>query len=105
MTKAELISQLATQISSLTKSQVDVIVNTIFESMRNALSRGEKIEIRGFGSFKLRVRQMKNGRNPKTGEAVLIPAKRIPFFKVGKELRQMVNELSPVQQYRSTHKE
>ena len=77
MTKADLIRQLTTQISQLTKSQVEIVVNTIFESMKNALARGEKIEVRGFGSFKLRERQMKNGRNPKTGATVLIPPKKI----------------------------
>ncbi len=97
MTKAELITQLTDEIPSLTKRQVEVVVNTIFDSMRTALSRGDKIEIRGFGSFKLRDRRMKEGRNPKTGEAVLVPPKKIPFFKVGKELRHMVNgsPLSP----------
>ncbi|MBQ27329.1 MAG: integration host factor subunit beta [Nitrospiraceae bacterium] len=105
MTKADLIRQLTTQISQLTKSQVEIVVNTIFESMKNALARGEKIEVRGFGSFKLRERQMKNGRNPKTGATVLIPPKKIPFFKVGKELRHMVNGSSLPQKPIFDHKE
>ena len=91
MTKAELIRRLTDKSPSLTKRQVEVVVNTIFDSMRNALTRGDKIEIRGFGSFRLRERRMKEGRNPKTGEAVLVPPKKVPFFKVGKELRRMVN--------------
>ncbi len=91
MTKAELIAKLTNQIPSLTKRQLEVVVNTIFDSMRAALTHGDKIEIRGFGSFKLRARKMKEGRNPKTGESVLVPPKKIPFFKVGKELRHMVN--------------
>ena len=72
MTKAELIAKLTNQIPSLTKRQVEVVVNTIFDSMREALTHGDKIEIRGFGSFKLRARKMKEGRNPKTGESVLV---------------------------------
>jgi integration host factor subunit beta len=66
-------------------------VDTVFDRMKEALRKGEKIEIRGFGSFTIRVRRSKEGRNPKTGEKVFIPEKRIPFFKVGKELREMVN--------------
>ena len=77
MTKAELIRRLTNEIPSLTRRQVEVVVNTIFDSMRNALTRGDKIEIRGFGSFKLRARRMKEGRNPKTGEAVLVPRARL----------------------------
>ena len=95
MTKAELISRLTDEIPSLTKRQVEVVVNIIFDSMRNALTRGDKIEIRGFGSFKLRSRRMKEGRNPKTGESVLVPPKKIPFFKVGKALRHMVHSSPP----------
>lgn len=105
MTKAELIRRLTNEISSLTKRQVEVVVNTIFDSMRNALTRGDKVEIRGFGSFKLRARRMKQGRNPKTGEAVLVPPKKIPFFKVGKELRHMVNGATPPQKSISEHNE
>ncbi len=105
MTKAELIRRLTGEIPSLTKRQVEVVVNTIFDSMRDALTRGDKIEIRGFGSFKLRVRRMKEGRNPKTGEAVLVPPKKIPFFKVGKELRHMVNGSSSPQGSISEHEE
>ncbi len=103
MTKAELICRLTDKVPSLTKRQVEVVVNTIFDLMRNALTRDEKIEIRGFGSFKLRSRRMKEGRNPKTGEAVLVPPKKIPFFKVGKELRHMVNETSLTQESSSDH--
>ncbi len=66
-------------------------MDTVFHNMRDALHRGEKIEIRGFGSFTVRLRRAKEGRNPKTGEKVSIPEKRIPFFKVGKELRELVN--------------
>ena len=103
MTKTELIIRLSNEMPSLTKRQVEVVVNTIFDSMRNALVQGDKIEIRGFGSFKLRTRRMKEGRNPKTGEAVLVPSKKIPFFKVGKELRHMVNGSSSTQNATSRH--
>ena len=66
-------------------------MNTIFESMTEALQRGERIEIRGFGTFRVKLREAREGRNPKTGEEVHIPAKRMPFFKVGNELKKMVN--------------
>ncbi|HEU5360442.1 MAG TPA: integration host factor subunit beta [Candidatus Deferrimicrobiaceae bacterium] len=91
MTKSDLVQTLSEKISTLTKKECEVIVDTVFHNMRDALHRGEKIEIRGFGSFTVRVRRAKEGRNPKTGEKVFIPEKRIPFFKVGKELRELVN--------------
>ncbi len=91
MTKSDLVQTLSEKISTLTKKECEVIVDTVFQNMRDALHRGEKIEIRGFGSFTVRVRRAKEGRNPKTGEKVSIPEKRIPFFKVGKELRELVN--------------
>lgn len=91
MTKSDLVQKLSEKISTLTKKECEVIVDTVFQNMRDALHRGEKIEIRGFGSFTVRLRRAKEGRNPKTGEKVSIPEKRIPFFKVGKELRELVN--------------
>ena len=91
MTKSDLVQQLSEKVSTLTKKECEVIVDTVFMNMKDALQRGEKIEIRGFGSFTVRVRRAKEGRNPKTGEKVSIPEKRIPFFKVGKELRDLVN--------------
>lgn len=91
MTKSDLVQTLSEKISTLTKKECEVIVDTVFHNMRDALHKGEKIEIRGFGSFTVRVRRAKEGRNPKTGEKVSIPEKRIPFFKVGKELRELVN--------------
>ena len=78
----------------------EVVVNTIFDAMTEALRRGERIEIRGFGSFQVKVREARDGRNPKTGEMVNIPAKRTPFFKVGKELKEMV-DAAPAQPARS----
>ncbi len=91
MTKSDLVQQLSDKVSTLTKKECEIIVDTVFMNMKDALHRGEKIEIRGFGSFTVRVRRAKEGRNPKTGEKVSIPEKRIPFFKVGKELRDLVN--------------
>jgi integration host factor subunit beta len=91
MTKSDLVQKLSEQVTTLTKKECEVIVDTVFGNMKDALQSGEKIEIRGFGSFTVRVRRAKEGRNPKTGEKVSIPEKRIPFFKVGKELRELVN--------------
>ena len=91
MTKSDLVQKLSEQVTTLTKKECEVIVDTVFGHMKESLQRGEKIEIRGFGSFTVRVRRAKEGRNPKTGEKVSIPEKRIPFFKVGKELRELVN--------------
>ncbi len=70
---------------------VEVIVNTIFDSMADSLRRGDRIEIRGFGSFEVRIRKPRLGRNPKTGMSVNVGERRVPFFKVGKELRERVN--------------
>jgi integration host factor subunit beta len=90
MTKAELVDQVADKVD-LTKKQTEVIVNILFNSITDALSQGDKVELRGFGSFRIRRRNPREGRNPKTGDAVHIPAKRVPFFKAGKELREMVD--------------
>ena len=91
MTKAQLIEAMSQKVTHLTKRQTEMIVNTIFNSIRQSLAGGGKIEIRGFGSFKLRSRRMREGRNPKTGSQVHVPAKRVPFFKAGKELKEIVN--------------
>ena len=91
MTKSDLVEKLSEKVSNLTKKECEEIVDTVFENMKRALHKGEKIEIRGFGSFTVRTRRAKEGRNPKTGDKVAIPEKRIPFFKVGKELRELVN--------------
>jgi integration host factor subunit beta len=92
MTKAELVDQVADKVD-LTKKQTEVIVNILFNSITEALSQGDKVELRGFGSFRIRSRNPREGRNPKTGDAVHIPAKRVPFFKAGKELREMVDKV------------
>lgn len=91
MTKAELIERVSEQYTTLTKRQTEILVNTIFDSIKEALAKGDKIEIRGFGSFRLRQRRMREGRNPKTGTLVNVPSKRVPFFKAGKELKELVD--------------
>ncbi len=91
MTKAELIEEVA-RAAELAKKDSQVIVETVFESIVDALKRGEGIELRGFGSFRFRERGPRRGRNPKTGESVDVPAKRTPFFKPGKELKELINQ-------------
>lgn len=90
MTKADLIEEVSRSID-MTRKEAEVIVETIFESIVGALRTGDKIEIRGFGSFRTRQRQARIGRNPKTGDKVEVPPKRIPFFKPSKELKDTVN--------------
>lgn len=92
MTKAQIIEMVSEQVTTFTKRQAEIVVNTIFNSIRNALQKGDKTEIRGFGSFRLRTRRMKEGRNPKTGATVSVPAKKVPFFKAGKELKESLNK-------------
>jgi integration host factor subunit beta len=90
MTKAELIEEVS-RVVEMSRKDSEVIVETIFNSIVRSLRSGEKIEIRGFGSFRTRQRQPRIGRNPKTGARVEVPAKRIPFFKPSKELKDLVN--------------
>ena len=90
MTKSELIDAVA-QHTKITKSRAELVVNCVFDAMTAALERGEGIEIRGFGSFTVRHYKPYNGRNPRTGKPVPVPEKRLPFFKVGKELKELVN--------------
>ncbi|RNC71395.1 MAG: integration host factor subunit beta [Desulfuromonadales bacterium] len=91
MTKSELVENLAEKNGWLTRKDSEMIVNIVFDSICDALRRGEKVEIRGFGSFTIRERGAREARNPKSGEVVRIPAKKTPFFKTGKELRERVN--------------
>ena len=91
MTKADLIDEFS-RLAELTRKDSEVIVETIFDSVVRSLRAGDKIEIRGFGSFRTRQRKPRMGRNPKTGEKVEVPAKKIPFFKPSKELKDLVNE-------------
>ncbi len=90
MTKADLVDQITAK-GDLTRRDGEVIIETFFGSIIDALRSGDKIEIRGFGSFRTRQRNSRTGRNPKTGSKVEVPAKRVPFFKPSKELRDMVN--------------
>jgi integration host factor subunit beta len=91
MTKSELIDAIAGR-GELTKARAELVVNTVFDAMIQVLEQGEGIEIRGFGSFTMRPYKPYSGRNPRTGQAVSVPAKRLPFFKVGKELKELVNQ-------------
>lgn len=91
MTKAELIEEVS-KVVEMTRKDSETIVETIFDSIVNSLHKGDKIEIRGFGSFRTRQRQPRVGRNPKTGSRVEVPSKRIPYFKPSKELRDLVNQ-------------
>jgi integration host factor subunit beta len=91
MTKSELIEKLAAEQRHLSQTDVDLAVRTIIEQMSSALASGERIEVRGFGSFSLHFRPPRMGRNPKTGESVALPGKHVPHFKPGKELRERVN--------------
>ncbi|MDX1643108.1 MAG: integration host factor subunit beta [Thermoanaerobaculia bacterium] len=94
MTKAELVDEVA-KSTELTKKHAEMIVNTVFESIVESLKEGDKIELRGFGSFRIRHRSSRIGRNPKTGDRVFVPPKRIPYFKPGKDLREMLNDGQP----------
>lgn len=90
MTKADIVDEVAGKVD-LTKKQAEGIVNSVFESIVQSLQSGEKIELRGFGSFRIRSRKPRIGRNPKTGEKVQVPSKKIPYFKPGKELKDLIN--------------
>ncbi len=86
MVKAELISRISHELN-LSKKEVALIVNTVFETISQSLIQGDKVEIRGFGSFRTKERKERLGRNPRTGEPVKVPAKRVPYFKAGKDLK------------------
>ena len=91
MTKSELIAELSAANPHLLGRDVEVIVATIFNEITAALARGERVELRGFGAFTVKRRDARTGRNPRTGEAVAVDEKVVPFFKAGKELRERVN--------------
>src|SRR2546429_9961802 len=91
MTNAGLVEEVA-RVSAPTKKHSEVIVDTVFRSIIEALHRGEKIELRGFGSFRLRKREPRKGRKPKTGDKVDVPPKKVPYFKPGKELKELINK-------------
>jgi integration host factor subunit beta len=91
MTKSELIAHLATENPHLRQPDIELIVATIFEEITAALSRGDRVELRGFGAFSAKRRDPRTGRNPRTGAAVPVAGKAVPYFKPGKELRERVN--------------
>ena len=96
MTKSELIELLARRQPHLKADDVDLAVKALLQMMTAALARGQRIEVRGFGSFSLHFRPPRTGRNPKTGEAVALPGKHVPHFKPGKELREGVADVQPL---------
>ena len=91
MTKADLVEELV-KVSKVSKKHAETIVNTVFSSITDALQRDDKIELRGFGSFRVRKRRSRQGRNPRSGDRVEVPEKRIPYFKPGKELKELINK-------------
>ena len=91
MTKAELIESLVERLDRLTKKEAELIVAVVLSGISDALANGDKVELRGFGSFKVKARRSRDGRNPKTGDRVHVEQKRVPYFKAGKELRERVN--------------
>lgn len=91
MTKNDLIKQLQEELKTYSLKDVAYVVNIIFDSMADAIKRGERIELRGFGSFEVRERKPRMGRNPKSGAQVKLQERKVPFFKTGKELRMMVD--------------
>jgi len=93
MTKADLVDDVA-NAAELTKKDAERLVEIVFDSIIQSLNKGEKIELRGFGSFRVRGRGARRGRNPKTGAPVNIPAKQVPYFKAGKELKELINQNS-----------
>ena len=91
MTKADLVERVARE-ADMTKKDAEQLVEIIFDSITETLNKGGKIELRGFGSFRVRERNSRKGRNPKTGDSVAIPAKRVAYFKPGKELKELINK-------------
>jgi len=92
MTRSDLIAALATRFTHLTAKDAEIAVKEILDAIGNALARGDRVEIRGFGSFSVNYRPARKGRNPKSGETVAVPAKYVPHFKAGKEMRERVEE-------------
>jgi integration host factor subunit beta len=103
MTKADLVDQVVA-LGDLTRRDGEIIVETMFESIREALKASDKVEIRGFGSFRTRQREARTGRNPKTGALVEVPAKRVPFFKPSKDLRDLVNPAEAANKHKPKEK-
>ena len=102
MIKSELIQRIADENPHLFQRDVEKIVSTIFDEISAALERGDRVELRGFGAFSVKQRDARIGRNPRTGESVSVPEKRVPFFKTGKELRERLNGGDPQRIARET---
>lgn len=92
MTKSELIEMVSSRVGNFSRRDIELIVDTVFDSMCASLSKGDKVEIRGFGSFKIKDRDGRQGRNPKSGENIFIDSKKVPFFKAGKEIKERINK-------------
>jgi integration host factor subunit beta len=97
ITKSELIAKLAERYPQLAARDAEFAVKTVLDAMAATLARGQRIEIRGFGTFSLNIRPARTGRNPKSGEKVIVPEKRVPHFKPGKELRELVDHRTDAQ--------
>ena len=91
MIRSELIQKIADENPDLTHRHVERLVNTVFDEITEALARGDRVELRGFGAFSVKARDARQGRNPRTGESVEVPQKRVPYFKAGKEMRARLN--------------
>lgn len=100
MTKSDLIERITRKFPQVSRKDIEVMIDIVFDGLTEALRIGDRIEIRGFGSFHIRTRKAREGRNPKTGQMVSIPEKKIPFFKVGKTLKDRLN--APVQSSQET---
>lgn len=92
MTRSALVEKIAQKVEGLTLRQTEIVVDTVFDSIKDALQKGDKVEIRGFGNFRLKERRPRRARNPKTGQSVDVPAKKAIRFKVGKALRDALNQ-------------
>ncbi len=95
MTKSELVQRLAAANPHLYKREIEIIVTAIFDEIAEALARGDRVELRGFGAFSVKHRDARIGRNPRTGASVRVAAKHVPFFKTGKQLRERLNQAEP----------
>jgi integration host factor subunit beta len=96
-TKSQLVQELISKASHISQKDMSLIVDTVFESMIKALEEGDRIELRGFGTFEVRVREPRMGRNPKSGSKVSLGVRKVPFFKAGKELKELINKPAKVE--------
>ena len=106
MTKSELIEVITAKMGHLPPNDVEAMVRSVFKAITGALKSNNRVEIRGFGSFYVKERKPRSGRNPKTGEQIKVPSKRVPFFNVGQELRERINtarEVKPLKKFVSNH--